>query len=513
MGKKNLFTQVEFTKIKSNVFDLSHDVKLSFKFGDLIPVMAVDCVPGDKFNISCDTLLRFAPLVAPVMHRIDLFCHYFFVPNRLLWPTGWEQYITGGEQGSSVPGHPFINVTAANWPGTPIFDYMGIPDPTGIPGPGADSINALPFAAYQLIYNEYYRDENLITKYVIELVNGNNNANITNLTRLHKRAWEHDYFTSCLPWAQKGDPVTLPISGFEDVAVLANEPPDTPGDSAVVLEGLGVPSGNNDDKTVPYGSPIGPTTDLYAETSQINSSAANITDLRRAFKIQEFLERAARGGTRYVEFLMSMFGVKSSDKRLNRPEFITGVKSPVVISEVLNTTGTVDAPQGAMAGHGVSVASGNYGSYYCEEHGWIIGIMSAIPKTAYQQGIAKKFLKINDRTEYYFEQFAHIGEQAVLNKEVYAYTATGTDTFGYIPRYSEYKFENNRTAGDFRTTLDYWTLTRQFATAPALNQDFIDCVPDTRIFAVEDGTDYLWCHIYHKVKVRRKMPYFGNPHF
>jgi len=139
--------------------------------------------------------------------------------------------------------------------------------------------------------------------------------------------------------------------------------------------------------------------------------------------------------------------------------------------------------------------------------------MSVMPKTAYQQGIAKKFLKINDRTEYYFEQFAHIGEQAVENQEVYAFTADATDTFGYIPRYSEYKFENNRTAGDFKTTLDYWTLTRQFASAPALNEEFITCTPDTRIFAVEDGSDYLWCHVYNKVKVSRKMPYFGNPRF
>ena len=209
-----------------------------------------------------------------------------------------------------------------------------------------------------------------------------------------------------------------------------------------------------------------------------------------------------------------MFGVFSSDKRLQRAEYITGVKTPVVISEVLNTTGTDDAPQGSMAGHGVSVTQGNYGNYFCEEHGWIIGIMSVIPDTAYQQGVPKKFLKTTP-FDYYFEQFAHIGEQAIQNQELYLHStaAERTETFGYIPRYAEYKFENNRVAGDFRSTLDFWHLGRQFSSLPALNQTFIECVPDTRIFAVEDGTDYLWAHVYNKVKAVRKMPFFGSPHF
>ena len=231
--------------------------------------------------------------------------------------------------------------------------------------------------------------------------------------------------------------------------------------------------------------------------------------------MQEWLEKNARGGTRYIESILSHFGVKSSDARLQRPEYITGVKSPVIISEVLNTTGEDGGlPQGTMAGHGIAVSSGKSGSYYCEEHGFIIGIMSILPKTAYQQGIPKQFLK-KDTLDYYFPSFANIGEQEVKNNELFAYTASAEDTFGYVPRYAEYKYMPSRVAGDFRTTLDYWHLGRIFETQPALNQTFIECKPEntTRIFAVEDGTDPLFCHVLNKIQAVRPMPKFGTPMF
>lgn len=506
MAKKNLFTQVEMTKLKSNVFDLSHDVKLSLKMGDLIPIMATECVPGDKFSISCESLLRFAPLVAPVMHRMDVTMHYFFCPNRLIWDN-WEKFITNTEVGGTVPAHPIVtNSGAADTIGT-LRDYMGIPNLAGMPG--NISFNVLPFAAYQCIYNEYYRDQNLIAEIDFMARDGAHASNI-NLLDLRKRAWQHDYFTAALPFAQKGDAVNIPLGNVEINPLAA-----TGGRLVGTDDHLPVNAGPVD--TNAFGDVLGGTpaeTTLYDPNNTLQVGGTTITDLRRAFKLQEWLERAARGGTRYIEFIKSMFGVFSSDKRLQRPEYITGVKTPVVISEVLNTTGTEDAPQGNMAGHGVSVTSGNYGKYYCEEHGWIIGIMSVMPTTAYQQGLPKKFIK---RTpfDYYFEQFAHIGEQPIENQELYIYTsdAEKDDTFGYIPRYAEYKFENNRVAGQFRSTLDFWHLGRQFASLPALNQTFIECVPDTRIFAVEDGSDYLWAHVYNKVKAVRKMPYFGNPHF
>ncbi len=207
-------------------------------------------------------------------------------------------------------------------------------------------------------------------------------------------------------------------------------------------------------------------------------------------------------------------------KRLQRPEYITGVKTPVVISEIVNTTGQVNQPgqdqglpQGTMAGHGMSVSSGRSGSYYCEEHGYIIGIMSVMPKTAYQQGIPKTYLK-NDTLDYFWPSFANIGEQPVTQNEIYAYTPNSNNTFGYVPRYAEYKYMPSRVAGEFRTTLDYWHLGRKFASEPSLNSAFINCDATKRIFAVNNpGQDSLYCHVLNKIKAVRPMPKFGTPMF
>ena len=232
--------------------------------------------------------------------------------------------------------------------------------------------------------------------------------------------------------------------------------------------------------------------------------------------MQEWLEKNARGGTRYIENILTHFGVKSSDARLQRPEYITGMKTPVVISEVLNTTGESSGlPQGNMAGHGVSVGGGYTGKYYAEEHGYIIGIMSVMPKTAYQQGIPKNYLK-TDPTEFFWPSFAHIGEQEVQNQELYAFTNTATETFGYVPRYAEYKFLSNRVAGDFRTTLDYWHLGRIFNTQPTLSQEFLEMDTedmDARIFAVQSTEDNLYIQVLNKIKAIRPMPVFGTPNF
>lgn len=255
----------------------------------------------------------------------------------------------------------------------------------------------------------------------------------------------------------------------------------------------------------------------YDPDGSLQVEATSINDLRRAEKLQQWLELAARAGSRYKENILGFFGVKSSDKRLQRAEYITGTSSPVIISEVLNTTGTPDAPQGEMAGHGVSVTSGQYGNYFCEEHGYIVGIMSVLPKTGYFQGIPKHFLKgvaQNDPFQFFWPQFAHIGEQEVLNREVYAYTAQGGGTFGYVPRYAEYKFANNRVAGDFKSSLLFWHLAREFSGNQSLNQAFIESNPTFRTFAVTDpNEDHIYAHVLHKVRASRLMPKFGTPHF
>jgi len=481
--------------------------------GDLVPIMVQECIPGDSFKIGAESLIRFAPLISPVMHRMDVFIHYFFVPNRIVWEN-WNDFITQAAS-DETPVAPFVSISQFDLTdGEKRFlDYMGVP-PLDVAA-GYWNINALPLAAYQAIYNEYYRDQNLIAEVDYTLTDGQQVATLPFCT-LRKRAWEHDYFTSALPFAQKGAPVSIPLG---DVVL---KDPTTSLEARFIDPTTGVTPGTGylirQDGTSATGDLVFDTTNrkaLYDPNGSLEVGATTITDLRRAFRLQEWLEKNARGGTRYTENILAHFGVKSSDARLQRPEFITGVKTPVVISEILNTTGAVDGlPQGNMSGHGVAVAAGRFGSYFCEEHGYIIGIMSVLPKPAYQQGLARHWLKF-DPLDYYWPSFAHIGEQAVKNAEIYVddiSQATGNNTFGYVPRYAEYKFTPNRVAGDFRTTLNFWHLGRIFDSLPALNQAFIECNPTTRIFAVEDGTDYLWCHVLNKVKAVRPMPKFGNPY-
>jgi hypothetical protein len=505
MGK-NLFNSIKLQRPKKNVFDLTHDVKLSADMGNLTPILTLECVPGDKFELGCESLIRFAPMIAPVMHRMDVSMHYFFVPNRIVW-SNWEKFITDANSGLV---QPFVGYSDSTYfdDKKKFMDYMGVP-PVPVGGSNQE-INAIPLAAYQCIYNEYYRDQNLIAPVNYKLVDGNNDSNRPELMNLRKRAWEHDYFTASLPFAQKGQAVDIPLGEISgDVLVKTSGPTTTlSGSPSSITVAAGLP-------TPPYAP-----NQLYAETDGLDLQPTTINDLRRAFRLQEWLEKNARGGTRYIENILTHFGVKSSDKRLQRPEYITGVKTPVVISEIVNTTGQVNQPgqtsglpQGNMAGHGMSVSSGRSGTYYCEEHGYIIGIMSVMPKTAYQQGIPKTFLK-NDTLDYFWPSFANIGEQPVTVNELYAYTPNANNTFGYVPRYAEYKYMPSRVAGEFRTTLDYWHLGRKFASEPALNSAFVNCDATKRIFAVNNtGTDSLYCHVLNKIKAVRPMPKFGTPMF
>lgn len=507
---KNIFNSIKLTKPKSNMFDLTHDVKLSCDMGNLIPVCVMECIPGDKFNLSAEALIRFAPMVAPVMHRFNVSIHYFFVPNRIVWPN-WEKFITGNDDEVQFPT---LVYGVSQYNANPLIDYMGLNRPNGGIPDRVIKVNALPFAAYQAIYHEYYRDQNLIPEFNYKLQDGNNT--VDEFIKLRKRAWEHDYFTSALPFAQKGATVDIPLgdvtlkTNWDDEgsprfrSEFDNQPKDGDVNSNVNPPYITVPDGDAFKQA-------------YDPDGTLEVQPTTITDLRRAFKLQEWLEKNARAGTRYVESILAHFGVRSSDARLQRPEYITGVKSPIVISEVLNTTGEdAGLPQGNMAGHGVGVAQGKFGSYFCEEHGYIIGVMSIMPMTAYQQGTPKHFMKYEDRFQFYWPEFAHIGEQEVYEEEVYDIgTGTGNpvrNVFGYVPRYAEYRFVPNRVAGDFRNSLNYWHMGRIFSTAPALNQEFIECNPGKRIFAVTDeNTDSLYCHVLNKVTAWRPIPKFGNP--
>lgn len=506
----SIFNQIQKPRVKSNVFDLSHDHKLSLNTGNLVPIHVAEVLPGDHWRHSCSTMLRMAPLISPVMHNVDVTTHFFFVPNRLVWD-GWQDFITGNVQ--PPPAVPYItdfNNTAGSF-----YDYMGIPL-----GQIDAKINALPFAAYNLIFNEYYRDQNLVAELPgTKLLDGLN----PDVYTLLRRAWEHDYFTSALPFAQKGDPVRLPLTGNAPVVFDPDASNFTvmqqldggaiaSGDVRVSSSGPGAGRGFLE---AAGGSDIGydPNGTLEADLSSVTS--ATINELRIAVRLQEWLEKNARAGTRYIESILAHFGVRSSDARLQRPEFLGGSKAPMVISEVLQTAQTDETPQGNMAGHGISVGQGNQFSYHAEEHGYIIGIMSVRPKTAYQQGIPAHYDKF-DQMDYAFPEFAHLGEQPIKNQELYYNSVDGEPvnqaTFGYKPIYSEYKFKNSQVSGKFRTDLNFWHWGRIFPSRPGLNETFIQCNPDKRIFAVEDpSVEELYAHVYHSIKVNRKLPYFGTP--
>jgi len=531
MAKANLFNSIQLPKIGSNVFDLSHDVKMSFKMGGLYPTCAMDCVPGDKVRISTETMLRFAPLIAPVMHKVNVTTHYFFVPNRILWPN-WEQWITGNLD--VTPPYAYYaelsGETNISIPVKSLGDYLGLPTEAQsngylFPDRNAQIFSPFSIAAYNKIWNEYYRDQNLQTSLVDSLVDGPNilfNASGLTGDNVQSRAWQHDYFTSCLPWAQKGDAVTIPIGDFTDVPIEYTSGQLNVTRDAGTGSALNVSSMYSTTKFGEPGALVDGTTEatlnidnsasLTAKTSELTAEAADINSLRRAFRLQEWLERNARGGTRYIESILAHFGVKSSDARLQRPEYLGGSKGKMVISEVLSTAETT-APVGQMAGHGISVSGGNEFSYKVEEHGWIIGLISVTPDTAYQQGLHKSLDKF-DRLDYYWPTFANIGEQEVKAKEIYASSEFGDTVFGYVPRYAEYKYMNSRVAGEMKTSLDYWHLGRIFAEEPNLNGDFISCEPSTRIFAVEDpDVDNIYAHIFNNIKAIRKMPKYGTPSF
>ena len=509
MKSKNPFSSVQMRKINRNKFDLSHEKKLSMKMGNLYPILHFDTVPGDSFKVNSEVMLRVAPMLAPVMHRMNVYIHYFFVPNRLVWDE-WEDFITGGEDGEQEPAYPEIQFNSSNEDlcakGT-LSDYFGIEPPRS----GADfnslNVSALPFRAYSLIYNEYYRDQNLSDP--IEIPKGSglqSGAGKDQVLEIRERAWKKDYFTSALPWTQRGGEAAVPISDFNvqyQATSLVQDTDGSPGAGDLVAQAGQLT--------------VGAEPGRIENISQLSGDIL-INDLRKAARVQEWLEKSARGGSRYTEQIKSFFGVISSDARLQRPEYLGGGKQPVVISEVLQTaedTGQQDTfGVGTMAGHGISVGRSNKFSRTFEEHGQIIGIMNVRPKSAYQQGAPLKFFK-RDKFDYYFPQFAHLGEQELTRKELflsYDQTTESNDTvFGYQQRYAEYKYEPSTVHGDFRDELDYWHISRQFEGAPFLNQTFIKCRPRLDFLAVDDGTDYLWVQIFNHVSALRPMPYFSIP--
>lgn len=523
MGK--LFDSVKLNSPKFSKFDLSHERKMSMNMGQLVPMLVQEVLPGDKFRVNTEVMMRMAPMLAPIMHRVNVKIDYFNVPIRLVWDE-YEPFFTGGEDGLAVPVAPTMTTTQMITPGGGFTNFLAggkLPDYMGLPNATLDEepqlISALPFRAYQTIHNEYYRDQTLQSKIETLKTSGPiTDPEVRALCQIRHCAWEKDYFTSALPFAQRGPAVNIPID-IEGDAPLWADPIGA--ETSAVLSAIGQPGSTN----IGYGiAGLDPTIgggDIVARLSGLASSTT-ITELRRSVRLQEWLEKMATAGARYVEQLRSMWKVKPQDARFARPEYLGGGRAAMSISEVLSSVQQVDeagepigTPQGDMAGHGFSIGNQNGFTYSVKEHGYIIGIIRVLPKTAYQQGIPRHFQRF-DRFDYAWPQFAQIGEQEIKYKEIFYDGATGhthedDETWGYQSRYAEYKYGCSTVHGEFRTNLSFWHMGRIFETQPELNDGFVEADPTTRIFAVEDSDSKLYVHLYNKIDALRPLPYFGTP--
>ncbi len=488
--------------MKRNKFNLSHYKLLTFDQGELIPCGLLEVLPGDTFQHSTSALIRVSPLLAPVMHPVQVRIHHWFVPHRLVWED-WEKFITGGPDGFDASVFPTRSMPDVISVGG-LEDYFGIP-PGDYTSVGALKVSALPFRGYNLIWNEWYRDQDLQEPRIIEKTSGTDNGTTRTLAMVN---WEKDYFTSSRPWTQKGPEVTIPLTGDAVVRTTA-----TPGVSAETI-GIHTATGNTvnamaTEQTSLYMQNAGSTHPMTVDLS--NVSAANINDLRLAFALQRYEEARARYGSRYTEYLRYL-GVRSSDARLQRPEYLGGGKQTIQFSEVLQTG--PDDPEtgqlvGQLRGHGIGALRSNRYRKFFEEHGYIFSFISVKPRTMYMQGLPRTFSR-RTKEDFWQKELEHIGQQEVLNRELYAMHATPDGTFGFQDRYDEYRRHESMIAGEFRTTmLDYWHMARNFASEPVLNDSFVTSNPTKRIYA-EQTQDSLWVMCNHRIGVRRQLSSTGT---
>ena len=493
-----VYQQVQTPDIDYSAFDLSHEVRTTGIMGDLIPCFLSEIVPGDDFQVNTRHVIRMAPMLYPLFHEVNVYFHYFFVPNRILWDD-WEDFITGGEQGNSAPTFPQYDINDLDYTTrrAKLADYLGLPITTGSAENSSVKVSQLPFRAYLQIYNDYYRDQNQTN--TVEF--GINNVVVK------KRAWEKDYFTSSLPWTQRSTsriqiPVDIDYSDLPTFDFVGNQT----GGSSIQTSFTGSTNIN-----------LKASGQQVTQIDNIDQLNMDIAELRRATAIQRWLELSARTGSRYVEHLASNFGVRNGDERLQRAEYLGGGKEKLQISEVLQTAEGTTGDVGFFAGHGISTGQKAGFRQKFTEHGYVIGIMSVLPRTGYHQGIDRHWSR-TDKFDYYNPLFAHIGEQAVLNQELF-FDPLDVDynesTFGYQQRFAEYKQMKSSSHAEFRDAggLLPWHLDRVFTSQPTLGEDFIEADPDTRIFNITDASlaDHLWCYLHHNVQARRPMPYFANP--
>lgn len=481
--------------MKRNKHSLSHYRLLTCDMGRLVPIGCYEVLPGDSVQQSTSLLVRVSPQLAPVMHPISVRVHHWFVPHRLVW-SGWEDFITGGPDGvgGSAGPYPTITIDGTGTGVGTIMDYLGVPQVA------ADAaVSAFPVRSYNKIFNEFYRDQDLMTEATEDQLG------------VYPVCWEKDYFTSARPWPQKGLDVSMPL-GVEapvvrkdagafptfDIAGVANFLPlaSQVADASAIFGGI--PSGANVNAV--WGTETGLKADLT------NATAVNVNDVRRAFALQRYQEARARYGSRYTEYL-AYLGVRSSDARLQRPEYLGGGKATISFSEVLKTGAGEDPaePIGTLKGHGISAMRSRRFRRFFEEHGLVISLLSVRPRTMYTEATSRMWSR-RTKEEYWQRELEQIGQQEVYSREIFGENdaSGGAAVFGYQDRYAEYKHLQSSVHGEFRNLLNYWHLGRTFTDAPVLNGAFVACDPGKRIFA--DQTQHsLWVMANHSIQARRMV--------
>jgi len=512
------FAMVPRADIPRSGFLIENTHKTTFNAGELVPVYCEEVLPGDSFSLSATMFGRLATPIVPIMDNLYLDTFYFFVPNRLVWDN-WKKFC--GEQ--NTPGDSTDYLTPVITAFTPAVG--GLADHFGMPIKSVSPM-ALPFRAYNLIWNEWFRDQNLQAPAIVSKTDGPDAP--TNYGVL-KRGKRHDYFTSCLPWPQKGESVGIPLGTSATVkldssGILGTQPMlmrALDGQSNLSNGNLAVNSGSGLQVETVDGV-LDPNGRLFADLSE--ATAATINQLRQAVQIQKMLERDARGGTRYIEILRSHFGVTSPDARLQRPEYLGGGRTPIMFNPIAQTsgspgdTGYTDTPLGTLGAMATTLASGHGFSHSFVEHGFVIGLVNVRADINYQQGI-RKLWKRQTRSDFYFPAFAQLGEQAVLNNEIFPQgPVADSEVFGYQERWAEYRYHPSKLPGLMRSTaagtVDAWHLAQRFVTLPTLNATFIEEKPPLeRCLAVGAGANgqQLIFDSFFDIKAARPVPAYSIP--